>query len=114
MEIYNETIRDLLGNNSDDQKHDIKMTGSADKKDVMVTNLTTVMVTSEDQVSWLNITVAIIIERGKILHVSIKIDYTFVMNDRLGFLYSWTFNILNIMDMYLTVLIYAVKTSAGI
>lgn len=50
LEIYNETIRDLLGNNSDDQKHDIKMTGSADKKDVMVTNLTTVMVTSEDQV----------------------------------------------------------------
>lgn len=50
LEIYNETIRDLLGNNSDDQKHDIKMTGSADKKDVMVTNLTTVMVTLEDQV----------------------------------------------------------------
>ncbi|XP_061178033.1 carboxy-terminal kinesin 2-like [Saccostrea echinata] len=50
LEIYNETIRDLLGNNSDDLKHDIKMTGSSDKKDVMVTNLTSVTVTSEDQV----------------------------------------------------------------
>lgn len=88
LEIYNETIRDLLGNNSDDQKHDIKMTGSADKKDVMVTNLTTVMVTSEDQVSLLNITIATIIERGKIIHCSMKIDCTSVMNDRLGYLYS--------------------------
>ncbi|XP_055998157.1 carboxy-terminal kinesin 2-like isoform X2 [Ostrea edulis] len=50
LEIYNETIRDLLGNNSDDLRHDIKMTGSADKKDVTVTNLTTVTVTSESQV----------------------------------------------------------------
>lgn len=68
MEIYNESIRDLLGNNSDDLKHDIKMTGSADKKDVMVTNLTTVMVTSEDQVS-----------QSVCLYVLIDTDYTITL-----------------------------------
>ncbi|XP_013392997.1 carboxy-terminal kinesin 2 [Lingula anatina] len=49
LEIYNETIRDLLGNGKDDQKYDIKMTGS-NSNDVMVTNLTLVPVSSENQV----------------------------------------------------------------
>ena len=48
LEIYNETIRDLLGNDNT-VKHVIKLT--ADKKDVEVTSLTTVDVTNEDEVS---------------------------------------------------------------
>ena len=50
LEIYNETIRDLLGNGKDDVKHDIKMTGNA-SNDVMVTNLTVLPVTSPEKVS---------------------------------------------------------------
>jgi kinesin family protein C1 len=45
LEIYNETIRDLLGN-QEGAKHEIKIANN----DVTVTNLTTVQITSEDQV----------------------------------------------------------------
>ncbi|RDD38313.1 Carboxy-terminal kinesin 2 [Trichoplax sp. H2] len=47
LEIYNETIRDLLGSNNN-VKHEIRLT--PDKKDVKVTNLTIVNVTTEDEV----------------------------------------------------------------
>ena len=50
LEIYNETIRDLLGSHAPDVKHEIKLTGGAGN-DVTVTNLTTVNVTSEAQVT---------------------------------------------------------------
>ncbi|KAL4236725.1 Kinesin-like protein kifc1 [Mactra antiquata] len=50
LEIYNETIRDLLGNHGNDVKHDIKMTGTTGG-DVMVTNLTTVPVSAEHQIT---------------------------------------------------------------
>lgn len=50
MEIYNETIRDLLGNHGNEMKHEIKLTGTGGN-DVTVTNLRTVTVTSEQQVS---------------------------------------------------------------
>ena len=54
MEIYNETIRDLLGSGDTNTKHEVKLsnpgnTGSA--HEVMVTNVKTVVVTSETQVS---------------------------------------------------------------
>jgi len=49
LEIYNETIQDLLGNHGNDVKHEIKMTGPGGN-DVMVTNLTTVTVSTENQV----------------------------------------------------------------
>lgn len=54
MEIYNETIRDLLGSGDANTKHEVKLsnpgnTGSA--HEVMVTNVKTVVVTSETQVS---------------------------------------------------------------
>ncbi|XP_046861736.1 carboxy-terminal kinesin 2-like isoform X1 [Xenia sp. Carnegie-2017] len=52
LEIYNETIRDLLGN--PDSKHEIKQVTTNNGKqanDVFVTNLKTVAVTSSDQVS---------------------------------------------------------------
>nr|KAG5699218.1 hypothetical protein BaRGS_012739 [Batillaria attramentaria] len=48
VEIYNETIRDLLGNAKDDVKHEIKLAGKDNS--VTVTNLTTVTVTSQEQV----------------------------------------------------------------
>lgn len=48
LEIYNETIRDLLGNGKED-KHDIKLNGP-NTNDVTVTNLTLVNIVSEDQV----------------------------------------------------------------
>ncbi|XP_062591906.1 carboxy-terminal kinesin 2-like [Saccostrea cucullata] len=53
LKIYKERIRDLLGTDSDDVKHQIKKSeksGSDDQKGVMVTNLTTVPVTSKEQV----------------------------------------------------------------
>ncbi|XP_045175313.2 carboxy-terminal kinesin 2-like isoform X2 [Mercenaria mercenaria] len=50
LEIYNETIRDLLGNHAADVKHEIKMTGTGGN-DVMVTNLTTVPITCENQIT---------------------------------------------------------------
>ena len=46
LEIYNEKIRDLLGNHEADVKHDIKIADN----DSSVTNLTTVQITSENQV----------------------------------------------------------------
>ena len=52
LEIYNETIRDLLGTNSN-TKHEIKQVTTNNGKqanDVLVTNLRTVAVTSPDQV----------------------------------------------------------------
>ncbi|XP_046864741.1 carboxy-terminal kinesin 2-like [Xenia sp. Carnegie-2017] len=52
LEIYNETIRDLLGN--PDSKHEIKQVTTNNGKqvnDVFVTNLKAVAVTSSDQVS---------------------------------------------------------------
>lgn len=54
LEIYNETIKDLLGSGDVNVKHEIKLvnpnnTGSA--CEVMVTNVKTVIVTSETQVS---------------------------------------------------------------
>lgn len=53
LEIYNETIRDLLGSGDANTKHEVKLsnpgnTGSA--HEVMVTNVKTVVVTSETQV----------------------------------------------------------------
>ncbi|XP_060069856.1 carboxy-terminal kinesin 2-like [Ylistrum balloti] len=52
LEIYNETIRDLLGNGKDDVKHDIKLTGSS-SNDVTVTNLTFVTVETDTQITTL-------------------------------------------------------------
>ncbi|KAK2140452.1 hypothetical protein LSH36_1348g00016, partial [Paralvinella palmiformis] len=49
LEIYNETIRDLIGNGQDDVKHEIKMT-SASSMEVTVTNLTSVKVSKRAQV----------------------------------------------------------------
>ena len=52
LEIYSETIRDLLGN--PDSKHEIKQVTTNNGKqanDVFVTNLKAVAVTSSDQVS---------------------------------------------------------------
>lgn len=54
LEIYNETIRDLLGSGDSNTKHEIKIvnpgnTGGA--CEVTVTNVKTVTVTSETQVS---------------------------------------------------------------
>lgn len=50
LEIYNETIRDLLGNGQDDNvKHEIKM-ASANSMDVVVTNLTSVKVKNLSEV----------------------------------------------------------------
>ena len=50
LEIYNETIRDLLGDGREDAKHEIKMSGSKNSNDVFVTNLTVVRVTKEEMV----------------------------------------------------------------
>jgi kinesin family protein C1 len=49
LEIYNETLRDLLGEGHDDQKHDIKLAGPS-SNEVVVTNLTMVNVTTQKQV----------------------------------------------------------------
>ena len=49
MEIYNETIRDLLGNGKD-LKHDIKMV-AANTSEVMVTNMTCIKVLHQEQVN---------------------------------------------------------------
>ncbi|CAC5368682.1 KIFC1 [Mytilus coruscus] len=48
LEIYNETIHDLLGD--EDLKHDIKMSGQKNSNEVFVTNLTIVPVTKEEMV----------------------------------------------------------------
>ena len=50
LEIYNESIRDLLGEGKDDVKHEIKMVSSK-KSEIHVTNLTTVPVPDADKVS---------------------------------------------------------------
>ncbi|XP_033751751.1 carboxy-terminal kinesin 2-like [Pecten maximus] len=52
LEIYNETIRDLLGNGKDELKHEIKLTGTS-SNDVTVTNLTLVTVETDKQISTL-------------------------------------------------------------
>ncbi|XP_070538068.1 carboxy-terminal kinesin 2-like isoform X2 [Ptychodera flava] len=49
LEIYNETIRDLLGPADSKEKHDIKLTGSKGTE-VEVTNMTVVEVKSEGQI----------------------------------------------------------------
>lgn len=49
LEIYNETIRDLLGNGKDDVKHEIKMV-TANSTEVDVTNVTKHPVTHPEQV----------------------------------------------------------------
>ena len=54
LEIYNETIRDLLGAADPNVKHEIKLVQGNNGKqanDVIVTNLQTVAVTSSNQVS---------------------------------------------------------------
>ena len=48
MEIYNETIRDLLGNGKEG-KHEIHMV-SKNSTDIIVTDIKTVEVTDEHQV----------------------------------------------------------------
>ena len=53
MEIYNEAIRDLLGCDNSNLKHEIKLTSGSNGSgvnDVTVTNLTTMEVTSKSQV----------------------------------------------------------------
>ena len=50
LEIYNETIRDLIRSGRDDVKHTIKMK-AADSTEFIVTNLTVEKVTKPSQVS---------------------------------------------------------------
>ena len=50
VEIYNETIRDLLASPNSNVKHEIKMV-DAKSSEVMVSNLTRPTVTSQEQVS---------------------------------------------------------------
>ncbi|XP_077987454.1 carboxy-terminal kinesin 2-like [Glandiceps talaboti] len=49
LEIYNETIRDLLGPSNSKEKHEIKLTGSKGTE-VEVTNITVTTVKSEQQI----------------------------------------------------------------
>ena len=49
LEIYNETIRDLLGNGRDNVKHEIRMV-AANSSEVTVSGLTHVKVTTERKV----------------------------------------------------------------
>ena len=49
LEIYNETIRDLLGNGKDNVKHEIRMV-AANSNEVAVSGLTHVKVTTERKV----------------------------------------------------------------
>ena len=49
MEIYNETIRDLLGDKDNNVKHEVKLAGPH-THEVIVTNLKTVTVEQENQV----------------------------------------------------------------
>jgi hypothetical protein len=50
VEIYNETIRDLLGNGGDDVKHEIRLV-SPTSTETYVTDLTLVTVTQCSEVS---------------------------------------------------------------
>ncbi|KAI0232346.1 Carboxy-terminal kinesin 2 [Lamellibrachia satsuma] len=50
LEIYNETIRDLLGNGRDNVKHEIRMV-AANSSEVTVSGLTHVKVTTERKIS---------------------------------------------------------------
>lgn len=52
LEIYNETIRDLLGNPGKDEKYEIKSASG----EIVVTNLTIVTVTQPRQVTWVKST----------------------------------------------------------
>ncbi len=54
LEIYNETIRDLLGNGKEEVKHDIKMV-AANSTEVVVTNVTLTKVDKQEQVSSIQI-----------------------------------------------------------
>ena len=49
MEIYNETIRDLLGDKDSNVKHEVKLAGPH-THEVIVTNLKTITVEQENQV----------------------------------------------------------------
>ena len=49
MEIYNETIRDLLGDKDSNVKHEVKLAGPI-THEVIVTNLKTITVEQENQV----------------------------------------------------------------
>ena len=49
MEIYNETIRDLLGEKDSNLKHEVKLAGP-NTTEVIVTNLKTMPVERENQV----------------------------------------------------------------
>ena len=52
VEIYNETIRDLLGSSrNNDLKHDIKMVDAKKTNEVEVTNLNRPIVTTQTQVN---------------------------------------------------------------
>lgn len=54
LEIYNETIRDLLGSGDPKIKHEIKLTssnGQGSTNDVIVTNIKTEIVTTQEQVT---------------------------------------------------------------
>lgn len=52
LEIYNETIQDLLGNNKKDVKHEIRL-ANPNSNEVYVTNLTINKVTTQQQVRYL-------------------------------------------------------------
>ena len=67
MEIYNETIRDLLSPSDDDKKHEIKLVSAKKGSDVTVTNLTSIKVEHFDQVN-------------RIILQSIVCLYLFIMN----------------------------------
>ncbi len=49
LEIYNESIRDLLEEKDSNTKHEVKLAGP-NTNEVIVTNLTTVSVTQENKV----------------------------------------------------------------
>ena len=51
LEIYNETIRDLLGSGKENVKHDIKMVQQG-SSEVTVSNMTLSKVTEQDQVGF--------------------------------------------------------------
>ena len=52
LEIYNETIRDLLGNGEDEGKHEIRL-ASPNSNEIYVTDLTQIVVTNSEEVSFL-------------------------------------------------------------
>lgn len=51
LEIYNETIRDLLGEKDNNQKHEVKLAGP-NTTEVIVTNLKTLPLEQENKVGF--------------------------------------------------------------